>query len=107
MNLNQKEVEKQFRSLKAICREIRKFIADERYGGYRFMLTTLLDYNKGQRDAIKRNVKDNDEYLRKAIEFDSKIEVLNEILNKPEKIEQRLSEFKEELNPKKEKQENE
>lgn len=76
----------QKQSITVVAKQLKDFINDKRYIGYAESLTALLQRLIVQRDTLKNGIITNDEYVRKGIEYDSKIELLKSILLMPEKF---------------------
>lgn len=95
-----KQTEK--KSFEDACKQLSSLIKDTRYQGYKYLLTTRMDYARARRDALRNTVKTNDEYLRLALILDTEISIIREILEVPDTFIKRLNELKEEESRKKE-----
>mgnify|MGYP001580238449 CR=1 FL=1 len=76
----------QKQSITVVAKQFKEFVNDKRYQCYAESLNRLLQMLEFQRNVLKNGTTSNDEYVRKGIEYDSKIELLKSILIMPEKF---------------------
>ena len=77
------------------CKQWQELLNDTRYKGPISIFTAELARLTEYRKSIKYIAKDNDEYFRLVIEYDAKIEQLQDILNTPQKFSVNHKELKE------------
>lgn len=71
-------------SIKETAKSISSMIDDKRYIGYKKLLETALMSYRNDRDTLR--TKTTDEYVLLGIALDNKIELLDWILNQPERF---------------------
>lgn len=81
--IEKKELEGDIRKKAELCR---RFLADKRHKEYKEFWEGQVTGLRLQRDILSSSVKDNDEYLRKALILDAQITAIRWMLETPEKF---------------------
>jgi hypothetical protein len=79
----QKELEADIKKRAEACR---RFVADKRHADYRAFWDEIREGLKGQRDNLAEIAGTTEEYTRKALILDTKINTISWMLNTPEKF---------------------